>query len=165
MSARCATVFTTIAATGLLLSTIGGTNPLCIWNASNSAPKGLYRLQPEIALSVTELMAAQPADVLATFLDLDGYLPIGVPMVKRVVALPGQTICRNDLSMASRLGRRTNATGEGVRSSLAWMLIIADGDVFVMNWQPVGSLDSRYLGSLLASAVIGRAVSAWTDEP
>src|ERR1700745_1653987 len=32
MSARCATVFTAIAATSLLLSTVGGTTPLYIWN-------------------------------------------------------------------------------------------------------------------------------------
>jgi type IV secretory pathway protease TraF len=41
MSARCATVLTTIAATGLLLSTLGGATPHYIWNASNSVPIGL----------------------------------------------------------------------------------------------------------------------------
>src|SRR5215467_12411060 len=100
MSARCATVFTTIAAAGLLLSTIGGTTPLYIWNASNSVPTGLYRVQPVATLSVTELVAIRPPDLLAAFLDLNGYLPIGVPMLKRVLALPGQTICRIGLSIS-----------------------------------------------------------------
>jgi len=54
MSARCATAFTTIAATGLLLSTLGGTTPHYIWNASKSVPIGLYRVQPATALAVTE---------------------------------------------------------------------------------------------------------------
>src|SRR6201997_1676632 len=100
MNARCATIFTTIAATGLLLSTIGGTTPLYIWNASNSVPTGLYRLQPVTALTVTELVAVQPPNLLATFLDLNDYLPIGVPMLKRVLALPGQTVCRKGITIA-----------------------------------------------------------------
>jgi len=42
--------------------------------------------------------------------------------------------------------------------------VIADGDVFVMNWQSADSLDGRYFGPLPASAVIGRAVAVWTGE-
>ena len=119
MSARCPTLFTTFVATGLLLSTIGGTTPHYIWNASNSVPIGLYRVQPATRLTVTELVAVQPPDLLAAFLDLNGYLPIGVPMLKRVLALPGQTVCRNGLTIAvdgiECRQRHTNATGEAVR--------------------------------------------------
>ena len=71
--------------------------PLYIWNASKSVPIGLYQLQPAGRLAVTELVAVRPPEPLATFLDLNGYLPIGVPMLKRVLALPGQTVCRNGL--------------------------------------------------------------------
>src|ERR1700747_2192018 len=95
MNARCPTLFTAIVATGLLLSTVGETTPYYIWNASNSVPIGLYRVQPSARLTVTELVAVRPPDLLAAFLDLNGYLPIGVPMLKRVLALPGQTVCRN----------------------------------------------------------------------
>src|ERR1700751_3886781 len=99
MNGRCPTLFTAIAATSLLLSTIGGTTPHYIWNASNSVPIGLYRVQPATRLTVTELVAVQAPDLLAEFLDLNGYLPIGVPMLKRVLALPGQTVCRNGLTI------------------------------------------------------------------
>ena len=75
MSARCATIFTTFATTVLLLSTVGGATPHYIWNASNSVPIGLYRLLPVTKLTVTELVAVQPPDLLAAFLDLNGYLP------------------------------------------------------------------------------------------
>src|ERR1700716_4435502 len=100
MSARCATIFTTFATAVLLLSTAGGATPHYIWNASNSVPIGLYRLRPVTKLTVTELVAVQPPDLLAAFLDLNGYLPIGVPMLKRVLALPGQTVCRSGLTIA-----------------------------------------------------------------
>jgi conjugative transfer signal peptidase TraF len=168
MSARCATAFTTIAATGLLLSTLGGATPHYIWNASNSVPIGLYHVQPATRLTVTELVAVQPPDLLAAFLDLNGYLPIGVPMLKRVLALPGQTVCRNGLTIAVDgivAGEARERNGRG-RPLPVWYgcRVIADGDVFVMNWQSTDSLDGRYFGPLPASAVIGRAVPVWTDE-
>ncbi|MDU0960632.1 MAG: S26 family signal peptidase, partial [Bradyrhizobium sp.] len=42
--------------------------------------------------------------------------------------------------------------------------VIAEGDVFVMNWQSGDSLDGRYFGPLPSSAVIGKAVPVWTDK-
>jgi len=168
MSARCATAFTTIAAASLLLSTLGGATPHYIWNASNSVPIGLYHVQPTPRLTVSELVAVQPPDLLAAFLDLNGYLPIGVPMLKRVLALPGQTVCRNGLAIAVDgidMGQAHERDARG-RLLPVWhgCRIIADGDVFVMNWQSADSLDGRYFGPLPASAVIGRAIPVWTDE-
>ena len=168
MNARCPTILTTFAATGLLLSTVGGATPYYIWNTSNSVLIGLYRVQPATRLTVTELVAVQPPDLLATFLDLNGYLPIGVPMLKRVLALSGQTVCREGLTIAVDgidVGEARERDGRGRRLPV-WhgCRVIADGDVFVMNWQSTDSLDGRYFGSLPASAVIGRAVPVWTDE-
>jgi conjugative transfer signal peptidase TraF len=168
MNARCATAFVTFVATVLLLSTVGGATPHYIWNASRSVPIGLYRLRPVTKLTVTELVVVQPPDLLATFLDLNGYLPIGVPMLKRVLALPGQTVCRNGLIISVDgidVGQARERDGQG-RPLPVWhgCRVIADGDVFVMNWQSADSLDGRYLGPLPVTAVIGRAVPVWTDE-
>jgi len=168
MSARCATGFTTIIAIVLLLSTLGGATPHYIWNASKSVPIGLYRVQSATQLSVTDLVAVRSPDLLAAFLDLNGYLPIGVLLLKRVLALPGQTVCRNGLAIAVDgivVGEARDRDGRG-RPLPAWhgCRVIADGDVFVMNWQSVDSLDGRYFGPLPASAVIGRAIPVWTEE-
>jgi len=168
MSTRCPTIFITFVATVLLLATVGGATPLYIWNASNSVPIGLYRVQPATRLAVTELVAVQPPDLLAAFLDLNGYLPIRVPMLKRVLALPGQTVCRNGLTIAVdgiEVGDAHERDGRG-RPLPAWhgCRVIAGGDVFVMNWQSADSLDGRYFGPLPASAIVGRAVPVWTDE-
>ena len=168
MSTRCPTIFITFVATVLLLATVGGATPLYIWNASDSVPIGLYRVQPATRLAVTELVAVQPPDPLATFLDLNGYLPIRVPMLKRVLALPGQTVCRNGLTIAVdgiEVGDAHERDGRG-RPLPAWhgCRVIAGGDVFVMNWQSADSLDGRYFGPLPASAIVGRAVPVWTDE-
>ena len=42
--------------------------------------------------------------------------------------------------------------------------MVAEDDVFVMNWQSEDSLDGRYFGPLPASAVIGRVVPVWAHE-
>jgi conjugative transfer signal peptidase TraF len=168
MSSRCLTIFAAVAAASLLLSTVGGTTPRFIWNASNSVPVGLYRVELVTRLTVTELVAVQPPDLLAAFLDLNGYLPIGVPMLKRVLALSGQTVCRNGLTIAVDgidVGDARERDGRG-RPLPAWhgCRVVVEGDVFVMNWQSEDSLDGRYFGPLPASAVIGRAIPVWTDE-
>ena len=53
-------------------------------------------MHPAGALHVTELVVVRPPEALASFLDERRYLPKGVPMLKRILALPGQTVCRSD---------------------------------------------------------------------
>jgi type IV secretory pathway protease TraF len=68
--------------------------PKLIWNASASVPIGLYAVQSAGALPIGELLVVAPPEPLAAFLDERHYLPKGVPLLKHVAALPGQTVCR-----------------------------------------------------------------------
>lgn len=168
MNGRCGTILTMLGATVLLLSTIGEASPLYIWNVSNSVPMGLYRLKSAAKLTVTELVVVQPPEPLATVLDLNGYLPIGVPMLKRVLALPGQTVCRETLTITVdgiEMGEARARDGRG-RPLPSWQgcRVISEGELFVMNRQSSDSLDSRYFGPIPTSAVIGRAIPMWIDE-
>lgn len=140
--------------------------PLYIWNASASVPIGLYRLRSADQFQVTELVAVQPPEPLATFLDLNGYLPLGVPMLKRVLALPGQSVCRTGLSISVDdivMGEAKKHDRRG-RPLPKWQgcRVVRDGELFLMNWQSDDSLDGRYFGFLPASHVIGRALPVWT---
>jgi conjugative transfer signal peptidase TraF len=168
MTARIPSFVVTIGAAVLLLSTTGNAPPSYIWNASPSVPIGLYRLRPAEHLAVTELVAIRPPEPLASFLDLNGYLPLGVPMLKRVLALPGQTVCRTGLTISVdriEMGQARERDGRG-RPLPAWQgcLVVAAGEVFVMNWQSENSLDGRYFGLIPASAIIGQALPVWTRE-
>ena len=101
MRSRLSTLIAMFGGVAALVATIVlEPNPLYIWNASESVPIGLYRLRPANGFIVTELVAVQPTEPLATFLDLNGYLPVGVRMLKRVLALPGQTVCRSGLTIS-----------------------------------------------------------------
>src|SRR5712672_2068012 len=68
--------------------------PKLIWNASASAPIGLYTVRTAADLGVTNLVAVDAPEPLASFLSQREYLPRGVPLMKRIAALPGQTVCR-----------------------------------------------------------------------
>jgi conjugative transfer signal peptidase TraF len=156
------------AAAALVATIVLEPLPLYIWNASASVPIGLYSLRSEKHFHVTELVAVQPPEPLATFLDLNGYLLVGVPMLKRVLALPGQTVCRNGLSISIdgiEMGEARDRDRRG-RPLPRWQgcRVVGDGELFLMNWQSDDSLDGRYFGILPASAVIGRALPVWTWE-
>src|SRR5258708_33885391 len=91
MNIRAATLLTTLGAAAFAMSVIGAKPPIhFIWNASASVPIGLYRVHSTVRLAVTELVAVQPPEPLATFLAQGSYLPRGIPMLKRVLVLPGQ---------------------------------------------------------------------------
>ena len=142
--------------------------PIYVWNASASELVGLYRLRPAESFRVTDLLAIKPPEPLAAFLDLNGYLPIGVLMLKRVLALPGQNVCRRGLTISVDnipVGEAQDRDARG-RPLPKWQgcRVVGDGEIFLMNWQSSDSLDGRYFGFLPASTVIGRALPVWTKE-
>lgn len=168
MSSRTVTILMTFTAVALVLSTMGEVTPAYIWNASKSVPVGLYQLQPVGRLAVTDLVAVRPPEPLATFFDLNGYLPIGVPMLKRVLALPGQTVCRNGLTISVDgidMGDALPRDSRG-RPLPSWQGChsVEPDELFLMNWQSEDSLDGRYFGLVPNSSVIGKALPVWTRD-
>lgn len=168
MSSRTLTILMTFTAVALVLSTMEEATPAYIWNASKSVPIGLYQLQPVGRLAVTELVAVQPPEPLASFLDLNGYLPIGIPMLKRVLALPGQTVCRKGLTISVDgidVGNALSRDSRG-RPLPVWQGChgVEADELFLMNWQSDDSLDGRYFGFVPNSSVVGKALPVWTRE-
>jgi conjugative transfer signal peptidase TraF len=166
MMSRTTIIIAAFGSAALLLSRIEGGAPSYIWNASMSVPIGLYRLQPIGRLNVTELVAIRPPEPLETFLDLNGYLPVGAPMLKRVLALPGQSVCRTGFTISVddiEMGQARERDGRG-RPLPAWhgCHVLSRDEIFVMNWQSDDSFDGRYFGPIAASAVIGMAIPVWT---
>jgi conjugative transfer signal peptidase TraF len=169
MRARIATLALMAAATALTALTIGPKPvPRLVWNASESVPMGLYGMQPAYRLIVTDLVVAFPPEPLATFLADGGYLPHGVPLIKRILALPEQMVCRNDLAITVdgiEVGVARERDRRG-RPLPVWQGCreVPQGELFLMNWDEPASLDGRYFGPLPITAVVGRAVPLWTFE-
>lgn len=169
MTAPRLTILSMLAGTALIvLPAFARSEIRFIWNASASVPVGLYRIVPADRIEVTDLAVVMPPDELAGFLDERGYLPRGVPLIKRVLALGGTTVCRSggaviayDATYAEARARDTHGrplpVWQGCRR-------LDDGEAFFMNWDSPDSFDSRYFGPLPLSTVIGRAIPLWTDE-
>jgi conjugative transfer signal peptidase TraF len=144
-----------------------GAMPRFVWNISGSAPTGLYRVRLAPRLTIAMLAVAYPPEPLATWLDDGRYLPHGVPLLKHVLALGGQRVCR--AGRAIRVdGREVGAAQERDHSGRplpVWQgcRVIGGGEVFLMNPNEPASLDGRYFGPIPVSAIAGRAEPLWTS--
>ncbi|SMH27878.1 S26 family signal peptidase [Mesorhizobium australicum] len=159
---------TTAAVIGIAVSAVVPTPLKLVWNVSASVPIGLYGIAPADRLDVTDLVAVMPPEPLAAFMVERGYVGPDVPLLKRVMALPGQRVCRHSRAVtidAVPLGEARDRDSRG-RDLPVWQGCrrVANGEVFLMNPEARDSLDGRYFGPLPASAVIGRATPLYTDE-
>lgn len=142
--------------------------PRLIWNATASTPTGLYVLRPVGQLRTLELVAVRPPKPIASYLADGGFLPKGVLLLKHVMALPGQTVCRaGDAVAVDHVDLGAAQTRDHLGRPLPrWSgcRTLQAGEVFLMNPSVPDSLDGRYFGPLSASSIVARAVPLWTDE-
>jgi conjugative transfer signal peptidase TraF len=168
MNKRSKILMTALMATApISFSIVEKPDPVLLWNASASAPIGLYRVRPIGRLEVAALVVVRPPESLAEMLAVRGYLPREVPLIKQVLGFAGQTVCRVGLTVTldeiesgsarerDHLGRKL-PTWQGCRK-------LSDGEVFLMNADEPDSLDGRYFGPLPVSSIVGRADPLWTS--
>ena len=162
------TLLATLAGASMVALSTPSARPALIWNASPSAPLGLYRVTAEARPKLTDLVVVRPPHDLVWFLADGGYLPRGVPLLKRVAALGGQRICRTGVTVSVDgvpLGDALARDHRG-RPLPNWQgCVVLTGDqVFLFNSDRPDSLDGRYFGPLDRSTIVGRAQPIWTDR-
>ncbi len=160
---------TLLGASAMVLPQLDDRPPWLVWNASASVPIGLYAVDAIIDFHAGDLVVVRPPEPLARFLADGGYLPRGVPLLKHVVAVAGQTVCRIGRSVtvnSIEMGDARERDSRG-RPLPAWQgcLVIGQDEVFLMNLQSADSLDGRYFGPLPAASIVGRAIPLWIDQP
>lgn len=150
----------------LTASTFVSPRPVLVWNASESVPIGLYAIRPVGSLRPSDLVLVMPPEPLANALNAAGYLPKGVPLLKHVVGLPGQTVCRDGLkinidNVTWAIAQERDHAGRllPVWSGCRRILF---GEVFLLNWTNPASLDGRYFGPISTAGLLGRATPIWT---
>ena len=138
--------------------------PRLVWNASASAPIGLYSVTPGALLKRGDMVIAwAPAGPRALAAHRH-YLPGNVPLVKRVAAAPGERVCA--IGSGIFVGGRHVAVRQA-RDSMArplpwWRgcVTLKDGALFLLMDAPA-SFDGRYFGSTSPPDVIGKATPLW----
>lgn len=168
MKRAWATLLATLAGSSTVALSGPPAHPKLVWNASPSAPVGLYRVQPDPNPKATDLVVVRPPESLARFLAAGGYLPRGVPLLKRVAALAGQRVCRLGLAVSvdgAPLGLALARDRRG-RPLPVWQgcAVLTGKQVFLFNPDRSDSLDSRYFGPLDRGAIVGRAEPIWTKK-
>ena len=141
--------------------------PLLLWNATASAPVGLYTVRPDPSPTRGDLVVVRPDPALARWMVARGYIGRDVPLVKRVAATHGARVCRSAtrISLDGRVAATALARDDLGRTLPKWRgcrRLQAD-KLFLLNAAPT-SLDGRYFGPSASSAVVGRAVPLWLEE-
>ncbi|OWJ64626.1 S26 family signal peptidase [Inquilinus limosus] len=169
MKARIAMLILMLAGIGLIaVPALVSPIPRLVWNASASLPVGLYRVRAVDHLAVGDIVLARAPTALVPLFAERGYLPEGVPLLKRIAALPGRIVCRAGLQItvdgtfAGQVRERDRAgrmlpVWQGCRK-------LGSGQIFLMNRDVPDSLDGRYFGPVPTSSIIGQAEPFRTPE-
>lgn len=169
MSRRSILIATGIAASlsmaGFGAIAVLAPKPRLLWNASASAPIGLYRLHPVRAPAAGDLVAILPPKTLARFMAERHYLPVAVPMLKHLAAGPGSAVCRHGpiVTIGGRVVATARTTDRVGRPLPVWRgcRTVGAREVFLLN-PAADSMDGRYFGPISAAGLLGRAQPIFT---
>jgi conjugative transfer signal peptidase TraF len=140
---------------------------LLVWNASPSAPVGLYRLHGDEPVRRGDMVVAwtpEPARYLAA---RRHYLPANVPLVKHVGAIAGDRVCAVGSSVSIN-GRRVAVRQKADHAGrpMPWWTgcrRLRAHEYFLLMDSPL-SFDGRYFGVTRGDDLIGRATQLWAKS-
>jgi len=140
--------------------------PRLIWNATASAPIGLYDVRSQATFARGELVLVRPPQWVRVFAASRGYLPITVPMVKRILAQNGDTVCREGdaITINGRVVAHALLADRAGRGLPVWLGCheLGEGEIFLLMDGVRASFDSRYFGAVPTTAIVGKVVPLWT---
>jgi conjugative transfer signal peptidase TraF len=150
---------TTIGIAFLAVKPLINPLPLVIWNASESAPIGLYlvaKRQPKIG----EIAVIKPTDWVQIYASSRGYLPQDVWLLKPNYAVHPSIICRfgPHVFVNGKQVAKAKIVDKMHRVLKVWKgcIVLSSTQYFVLG-RHRDSFDSRYFGPVEQSQVVGTA--------
>ena len=154
----------------LALLALGGTliappRPWLVWNASPSAPIGLYRVTAPTGIDIDDYVIAWLPENARKLAADRHYLPADVPLVKHVAAIDHDLVCAEemDISINGRwVASRRIADPHG--RMMPWWNgchYLQDGEVFLFSEENADAFDGRYFGITTTDKIIGKAQLLW----
>jgi len=149
----------------LAASAIWSPPVLLVWNASASAPVGLYRVHDGGPIGRGDMVVAWTPEPVRSLAARRRYLPRNVPLVKRVAAAAGDEVCA--------IGRTVFVNGRpaALRSRrdpsgrlMPWWSgcrALGRGELFLLNPSVPQAFDGRYFGVTSADRLLGTARLLW----
>jgi conjugative transfer signal peptidase TraF len=139
--------------------------PRLVWNASASAPIGLYVVNPGAPIDPGDMVIARVPDPWRMMAAQRRYIPSNVPLVKRVAAAAGDEVCAlgqeifvNGKWVAER--RVADAKGRPMKS-WSGCVQLRGRQLFLLMSDGPASFDGRYFGVTEGGLVVGKARLLW----
>ena len=157
--------FVALGCACVLTTTIAPPRPQLVWNASASAPLGLYRVTPGVPLHRGDMVIARTPLSVRALAASRHYLPANVPLVKRVAGVPGDLVCAAGRTITVN-GRvlATRRASDRLGRPLPWWngcRTLRDGALLLLMAGTPDSFDGRYFGPTEATDVVGKATALW----
>jgi conjugative transfer signal peptidase TraF len=155
---------TMIAISVVVLPVVVPLEAQLMYNPTESAPRGWYRVRTAQRVRVGDFVVVRLPESIASIADSRGYLPLKVPLLKRVGAVAGQSVCvmgaalRIDGVLVAHV-RAMDAAGRRL-PSWSGCRVLANGELFLLSTNP-SSFDSRYFGPVSFASLRGAAVPMW----
>ena len=153
------------AAAALVATLLWPPPPTLVWNASESAPTGLYAVLPEARIEVGDLVIAWTPEPARRLAAERGYLPSNVPLVKRIAAAAGDRVCGIGEALfvngAHAAARRSRDGAGRVLPRWTGCLDLGTGDYLLLMGDVPGSFDGRYFGITKEHELLGEARLLW----
>jgi conjugative transfer signal peptidase TraF len=139
--------------------------PLLVWNASVSSPPGLYLVASSGNVAAGDMVIAwAPPDARRLGAERH-YLPLNVPLVKRVAAGRGDRVCAagEAIFINGRL-ETLRRMADGAGRPMPWWTgceTLRNGELFLLTPSVPDSFDGRYFGITRPGEVVGAARLLW----
>ena len=166
MSMRAAIIGMAVGLAMIGLTSSAKSEPRFVYNPSESAPRGWYMVHPASDLRIGDYVIVKLPQDIAIYAAKRRYLPLGVPVLKQIVATQGHQVCVADgrvLIDGLAVGGTRSVDGQQ-RPLLAWSHCrkLLAGELFLLNVESAASFDSRYFGPVDISFVRRRATALRT---
>ena len=136
-----------------------------LWNASASAPIGLYAVTPGAPVDVGDMVIAKVPDRWRMMAAQRRYIPVNVPLVKRVAAAAGDEVCAlgQEIFINGTWVVERRVADAGGRPMPWWSgcVRLRGGQLFLLMSNSPASFDGRYFGVTEGGLVVGKARLLW----
>lgn len=165
MMPRAFSVLAVAAAFGCAALAVKIPRPILVWNATASAPIGLYHRHFGRIERGNWVLIRPPSDA-ANLAAARNYLPKNIALIKRVAAQSGDRVCRfgKVISINGRNVAMAMLQDSQGRNLPVWSgcVVLGTQEIFLLN-APPASFDSRYFGPVPLDNVLERVAPLWTS--
>ena len=149
----------TLAVIGTAGQIIFPPKPVLLYNPSESAEVGWYRLKQDQPIILGAQVAAYAPEWARKLADARGYLPYDYPMIKTVWAVNGDEVCYNNQSVSVPKRPDIPVLGQDVLGrdmpQKSGCIVLGLGEYMLLSPDVQTGFDSRYFGPVRAENILG----------